>query len=441
MRHTLTPSVSCAECGRAAHSRASYFINDLFNGLSYVGVPIPQGTKKHPVDPPLLLPGLLFTDDALGLTASPEELCTLCAHIGTWTAANEMRVGISKCGIMMFGSNGEGGDASDLAQCPLPNPVYDARLHIGGELVPIVTDYLYLGVTITPSLDTADLIAPRLESGRKTVMSLAPFLCCPVIPLSARIAVIRAVVMPRLLYRAEVYGMNRPDIRDAAAPQPCPLVPRPTGPLADATLPAPLAGIWLHADLHPGRRPTHPGISEVPGAFDLGQGPDHDPVRDTAVEVGHRGRPVDHSVLPPTLTPPPLVTTGDHTGSPLCRPQWVYSPILNPGIALIIRMRMGAFATTAKLIAWARLPAAEWSNHCPCCRATTHTEDIPHILLECAYWEAYRTNFLAAMLLQITVVDPEASLDRCQKSVLLLGGSVNDVCLPRWSPPPASETG
>ena len=110
------------------------FINDLFIGLSYVGVPIPQGSKKRPMNPPLLLPGLLFADDALGLAADPEELCSLCAHIGTWMAENEMRVGISKCGIMVFGSNGKGGDASDLAQCPLPDPLYDACLHIRGEV-------------------------------------------------------------------------------------------------------------------------------------------------------------------------------------------------------------------------------------------------------------------------------------------------------------------
>jgi hypothetical protein len=50
--------------------------------------------------------------------------------------------------------------------------------------------------------------------------------------------------------------------------------------------------------------------------------------------------------------------TGDYTESPLCRPQWAYSPRLNPGIALIIRLRMGALATTALLIEWEKLPAA-----------------------------------------------------------------------------------
>jgi hypothetical protein len=453
------------------------FINDLFDGLSYVGVPIPQGTAAHPVDPPLLLPGLLFADDALGLAANPEELCTLCDHIGEWTAENEMRVGISKCGIMVFGSNGEGGDASDLAQCPLPDPVYDARLNIGGEIVPLVTDYLYLGVTITPSLDTADLVAPRLASGRRTVMSLAPFLRCPVIPLSARIAVIRAVVLPRLLYGAEVYGMNRtlttamqsllnlalrslvrlghwrslpslPLWRELGFRPICALA---AGRRIRAFLKCQELSTWV-SDLvaTPYLTRQWTWVTGV-GRWTTRHCPPHSPLsqrqwdgwqgwtqheakgnveeaittREESIRLhGYRKRPETD-----------WYTTGDYTESPLCRPQWAYSPRLNPGIALIIRLRMGALATTARLIEWEKLPAATWTRRCPCCRATTHTEDIPHILLECAFWERHRTKFLASMLRQIEVVDPEASFDRCQRSVLLLGGSVSDKCLPRWLPP------
>jgi hypothetical protein len=53
------------------------------------------------------------------------------------------------------------------------------------------------------------MLAPRLKSGRKTVYSLTPFLRCPVIPLSDRMKVVEGVVLPRLLYRAELYGMCR----------------------------------------------------------------------------------------------------------------------------------------------------------------------------------------------------------------------------------------
>jgi hypothetical protein len=43
------------------------------------------------------------------------------------------------------------------------------------------------------------------------------------------------------------------------------------------------------------------------------------------------------------------------------------------------------------------------------------------------------------MLCQLATVDPDASLDRRQKSFMILGGKVNDLCLPAWLPPPTQE--
>jgi hypothetical protein len=64
----------------------------------------------------------------------------------------------------------------------------------------VVKEYLYLGVTITQSLEIKDLLAPCLALGRKTVYSLAPFLWCQVIPLSDWLQAVQGVVLPRLLY-------------------------------------------------------------------------------------------------------------------------------------------------------------------------------------------------------------------------------------------------
>jgi hypothetical protein len=157
------------------------FINDLFDDLPYRRTVIPWGTRTQPVLPALGLAGLLFANDALGLATTLEEVCMLCQHIGNWTARNKMKVGIDKCGIMEWGSDGSGG-YSDKSS--LPDPNYTARLVIGGKAVPVVGEYLYLGVTITRSLAIKDLLAPCLASGRKTVYSLAPFLRCPVIPIA-----------------------------------------------------------------------------------------------------------------------------------------------------------------------------------------------------------------------------------------------------------------
>jgi hypothetical protein len=110
-----------------------------------------------------------------------------------------------------------------------------------------------------------------------------------------------------------------------------------------------------------------------------------------------------------------------------------YTPVLNPGFALLIRVRMGAIATVEVLLRMEKLPMV-WNGRCPCCRAMV-TEDIPHILLECSRYEHQREKFLSAMLCQLAEADPDDLFNRRQKSFMLLGGSVNGSCLPHWTPP------
>lgn len=58
------------------------FINDLFDDLPYSGATIPSGSVSQPIEPALVIPGLLFADDALGLAETKDELVLLCTHIG-----------------------------------------------------------------------------------------------------------------------------------------------------------------------------------------------------------------------------------------------------------------------------------------------------------------------------------------------------------------------
>jgi len=138
------------------------FINDLFDDLPYTGVMILSGKANRCVtEPPLVLPGFLFADDALGLAATKEQLVFLCHHVGEWMAENKIRIGISKCGVMVFGSNGHGGQATT---CSLLDPAYSPNLLISLEVVPLVEEYLYLSISITLALNTKDLIAPHFVS-------------------------------------------------------------------------------------------------------------------------------------------------------------------------------------------------------------------------------------------------------------------------------------
>jgi hypothetical protein len=445
------------------------FINDLFDNLPYGGVDIPCSGPGS-----LSIPGLLFADDALGLAPSLPALGELCDHITAWSTDNEMQVGIQKCGLMEFGANGYGGDSDTdvLTGC---------GLCLSGVPVPVVEEYLYLGVTVTRSLSTAALIKPRLESGRKTVYSLAPFLRCPVVPLSLRLQVIRGVVLPRLLYGAEIYGMNRAltDVMQRHLNSALRSLVR-----TESWRGLPSYGLWKEFNIKPicalaaGRRIRAflkcfslstwvKRLVENPlstrkwtwvtgvGRWTMRQCPQHSPldkedwrewrqwspaIAKTHVEEAiccreYEIRRVGYRARPETA----WYVNGQYDESPLHRPHSAYVPKLNPGIALIVRFRLGAFATTDQLLSWSKLPP-EWNNRCPCCRART-TKDIPHILLECRRWEPHRDKYLQSLLEDVyeLELDPDQILCRTQQATLLLGGSVADLRLPHWMPPCTSH--
>lgn len=117
-----------------------------------------------------------------------------------------MEVGIKKCGIVEFEAHEPDGT---LQVSQLPDVAAQARLKLCRQDVPLVETYTYLGIEITKTLSYWDLIQPRLDSGCKTVQLLSPFLSCPILPMLSRWLVLQVVVLPRLLYGAEIYGMCR----------------------------------------------------------------------------------------------------------------------------------------------------------------------------------------------------------------------------------------
>ena len=162
------------------------FINDLFEiGEEIpIGVTIPSGRPaKDPQD--IQSAGLLFADDCATLSPNIEAVMVSCALVGQWANINKMKVGIKKCDKLR------------------------PFLEIQQDLVPIVDKYVYLGLNLTSSLTVADFASSRVDIGRKRVHALLPFLTSPVLPLAMRLRIVQAVVMPTLLFGAEVYGMNR----------------------------------------------------------------------------------------------------------------------------------------------------------------------------------------------------------------------------------------
>ena len=140
---------------------------------------------------------LLFADDLVWITPSRRKLVKALERTGEWVTENEMKVGTPKCGVMVIGK-----DTEILRMEP-------QRWCIGGQPVPIVDSYKYLGINFHKDLQVKSMMSDRLEAARKLVAVITPFLRCASIPLPMKVTVVRGVVVPKLLFGAEVYGMNK----------------------------------------------------------------------------------------------------------------------------------------------------------------------------------------------------------------------------------------
>ncbi|CAN0437199.1 unnamed protein product, partial [Laminaria digitata] len=167
------------------------FINDILDGAENMGVTVPG------LGPKAEIPGLMFADDLVTLSEDGDSMNRMTEHLSEWTTENEMAVGIQKCGVMVVG-----GRAPPLADRM-------DKWRINGEEVPVVESYKYLGVDITPSLDLSQMMQGRKDSTRKLLAVVHRFLRKKEVPVPMKMSAMRGVVMPRLLFGSEVYGMSK----------------------------------------------------------------------------------------------------------------------------------------------------------------------------------------------------------------------------------------
>jgi len=244
------------------------FIEDLLTDeVRKLGVS-PDGNENEKIV------ALLFADDIVFLAPSISNLQKICSHMENWCNKWEMRVNVSKCGIMMV-PHGSEWKTIDLAQREtLPNIVIpvvrpldtgvsgvdefeegdnlidldernkslllsrlDANLHgrilshwkefrhstwewmfekltdnpitIHGSLVPVVKEYVYLGLVITPDLNMQKMLNDRARKCWFKLSDMRRFLSDTRIPFQIKSIAIRSTLLPVALYGAEVYSMNK----------------------------------------------------------------------------------------------------------------------------------------------------------------------------------------------------------------------------------------
>lgn len=172
------------------------FVNDILDGLDPWGVLVPGLGDQR-------IAGLLFADDLVVLAPTRQRLVRMLSHLDTWAATNEMRFGVNKCGVMAIERLDDlaGRKMTALRREP-------ERWVLGGQQVPIVDSYQYLGLVFTPSLGMDMLVADRVSKGLKAYFGLKAVLECQKIPVTIRIRLLKAMLVPVLTYGGELWGMS-----------------------------------------------------------------------------------------------------------------------------------------------------------------------------------------------------------------------------------------
>ena len=300
-----------------------------------------------------------------------------------------------------------------------------------------MTKYKYLGLELTPQLEIRDLVKSRFDLGRKSVYALLPFLRSAVLPPSMRWQVVRAVILPRLLYGAEVYGMNRAltdrmqtllnqalrGILGGTLVQGAGMLP--SAPLWAEFSTAPVCalaasrrarayrkcfdlktaiGTIIHQPLGIVNWTWTSGTSRwitryCAKYFDavttgtsrvdwtqLTAGPLRDLVRES---ITLRERNIREKPTRPTGSTTALYFRSGYTSHPLTKGRVYCRPSDNKGITIVLVCRIGAYPTALQLVERKRL-GNRYKRQCPFCRAEGVPETLHHLLFACRAWRRQR---------------------------------------------------
>lgn len=176
------------------------FINDALEGIQGVRVPTSSGSVTQ-------VRGLMFADDVLVFAETPLGLQQALDTLGSWAQTWGMKVNARKSGVMplLMGPpttrSLEGGDA-------LLSEEGQHRWTIQGDEVATVPHYKYLGFHVTPDLDLKQALQRRTDASLALLQTLQPVLASSSIPVSLRLTLIRGMLLPTLLYGAEIWGLR-----------------------------------------------------------------------------------------------------------------------------------------------------------------------------------------------------------------------------------------
>ena len=428
------------------------YINDLPAVLEGTGVEV-SGLAR-------LVSCLLFADDLAVLASTPQRLArSLKRRLTPWARLHGMSFGIAKCGVMAFGPDeGPGNHIDGMARLR----EFGERMTLGGQPVPIVERYVYLGLPFTPNLDLEAITKDREEKGLRAMGSLHPVVSCSRIPLTLRVQIVKSCLVPVLTYGCELWGMaadrcHGPQKVLSTALKTL-LGTRRSSTMAHATL-----GLEL------GIAPIH-AIAAAARARALAKYPTSrcligDLVRNAPVRIRkwtwvtgsklwlRRQLPAALDVLHPVTRAKrvlkqlwkSMVTSA--AGSTVSLRNYVergfektrsfiktgkFYHRTSRGLTWLARIRCGGFWSVHRLASIGLVPADPWLQRCPCClEELQFGESLEHMFLHCARFQEDRDLFLSDMVASLeTTGDTDTVTCLCGGAALSATGQTLRV--PRW---------
>ncbi|KAI4293172.1 hypothetical protein PAPHI01_2446 [Pancytospora philotis] len=161
------------------------FIDDLLEECRGISVP----GLQSPVA------GLNFADDTVLFADGDERMSATLQTVAKWMETNSMEVNAAKCGVMRVDF-----DETDASRYP--------RLKFQNDEIPNVEYYTYLGIQINSRMDLDEMAKHRVRKAEALEHGLAKTLSNPKVPAIMKVLLIKGMLVPSLLYGAEVFGMQ-----------------------------------------------------------------------------------------------------------------------------------------------------------------------------------------------------------------------------------------
>lgn len=398
--------------------------------------------------------GGLFADDTVLAVNSVEALSDAIQGLRVWCAENGMIINAAKSGIMICGG-------STTRRQTWINRINSQQMRnnltINGKVIPIISEYTYLGLLFDEQLDRQVMADARLAKARYMLSTLRPTLSDSQLPISVRVDIINVMLVSAAMYGAELWGTNAATVHgqqqlideamraiirmgDEATQTAMSTLRRELRiPTMEAVAKSRVHRLWSAAGAKNTWIARCVGTAEA-SFFKRGTWTSdarrvvqylsaHDLLktnsRETRDAIWKYHESIDTAV---TLARHRETESEVTTAAQGC---YMYPPMLGEGFQLLTRLRCGALVLSklVTLIGDCAIQSFCWN-----CRDETREETVEHLLLHCPAWNQDRHILLDKAIARTKHVLHDGNQPATPGNIvtLLLGGSVNAIRIPNW---------